>query len=80
MKKSGRRGNDLPIPSGADPLVIWLLMSMNGDKIGAGQLSRASGVSLTSVELWSKGADPHISTLRAAINAMGYEIKLRRIQ
>lgn len=63
----------------ADPLVVWAAMYSQGQRISTTRLADMSGVANQTLQSWFGGTrGPTIANLRAVINALGYEITIRR--
>lgn len=69
----------LKIPSRAHPLVRQMTEIQNTERYGVADLAARSGVSKTAIHNWRHSNVPRVSDLQACLNALGYELVIRRI-
>lgn len=69
----------LKIPARAHPLVRQMTEIQNTVRCGIADLADRSGVSKTAIHNWRHSNVPRVSDLQACLNALGYELVIRRI-
>lgn len=68
------------IGSGVDPLVVWLASTLEGDAITTEAFAGKVGMSGGAIRAWINGRrNPNLGDLRACVNALGYELTVKKI-
>ena len=68
----------IPPPSNPSPLIARLVELMNSAGIGCQDLCQAAGVSASSIHAWRTRSNPTVNNLEAVLNALGYELTIRK--
>lgn len=82
LRKFARAGADsrwrgkLPIPPHAHPIVRRLFEIMNSQQTLLREVSRRSGIAYDTISCWRTNRQPSLPNIEAALNAVGYEIKI----
>ena len=67
------------LASGIDPMVIWIAEFSAGENLTMENLSASTGIPAVTMAQWFSGAtQPTIGNLRAIVNALGFELTLKR--
>ena len=66
----------LPIPKHAHPLVRQLFEIMNRERVTISGVSNLSGLASASISQWRYARNPTIVNFEAALNALGYELRI----
>lgn len=74
-----RKFRKLKIPARAHPLVREMTAIQNTVHCGIAEMAERSGVSKSAIHNWQHSNVPRVSDLQACLNALGYELAIRRI-
>lgn len=67
------------LASGIDPMVIWIAEFSAGENLTMTDVSDSTGIPVQTMLQWFSGStQPTIGNLRAAVNALGFELALKR--
>jgi hypothetical protein len=66
----------IPIPPKAHPLVRRLIRIANARQVTLTEIALESGVSPKTISDWRYRSAPSLTNFEAALNALGYEIKI----
>lgn len=67
----------LKVPVKVHPLVKFIYVEMNRQRVGIQDLSERAGLGEGTITKWKKNRSPQIEALEAAINALGYDLTVR---
>ena len=66
------------VPENASPVVRKLFQLINLHHVGLKQLSKRSGVALSTIADWRNRRSPSLANIEATLNALGYELTVRK--
>jgi len=66
----------IPIPPKAHPLVRRLIRVANAKQVTLTEIAMESGVSPKTISDWRYRSAPSLTNFEAALNALGYELKI----
>ena len=66
----------IPIPPKAHPLVRRLIRIANAKQVTLTEIAMESGVSPKTISDWRYRSAPSLTNFEAALNALGYELKI----
>ena len=78
MPKRKRHG--CRIGSRVDPLVVWLSMYMEGERLSTEIIGDEAGTAGAVLRQWINGRrSPNLMLFRAVLNVLGYDLTIKRI-
>ena len=66
------------VPENATPVVRKLFQLINLHHVGLKQLAKRSGVGLSTITDWRSRRSPSLANIEATLNALGYELTVRK--
>jgi len=66
----------IPIPPHAHPLVRRLIELANNEKASIQEIAERSGLQARTISNWRYCCQPSLANYEAALNALGYELKI----
>lgn len=75
-KRRGTRFVPLRAHAGAHPLVREFVELLNRDRLTLTEVARRSGIDRCVMHRWRCRSNPSVAMLQAALNAMGYELRI----
>lgn len=73
-----RWAGKLPIPKNAHPLVKQLFKTLNTHKKTIPEVSHHSGIPSATISSWRYNRNPNLLNFEAALNSIGYSLKIVR--
>jgi hypothetical protein len=77
--KSGEAGF-FEMEKSVDPILVWLGMFATGEQVSSAHIAKAAELSDKKINEWVNGSSsPKIEEIRAAVNTLGYDIRIVKI-
>jgi hypothetical protein len=63
----------------SDPLIKFIVDEMRKQKLDGTNFEAKAGISRQTLLKWRRGGSPGIANIRAAVNTLGYNLKVEKI-